>query len=220
MQERILSIDLSQPKGSLALFQGGDLLCEKELSKPYKHSEGLLDLLDEALREQSWKLAAIDRFLTTAGPGSFTGLRIAFATLKAFAISMKKPLETVDASEARALAWVNQAAEIPSTVAVITRISAGSYIQALFSVEENKTVRLSKETTETEIQWNEGIVFLVDSSFADPLPKSAIRFPLTAAQLGQALPKSKSRSVSKEIEELVVLAPKYFGQSRFNDPVA
>jgi len=99
-----LSVDLSSPTGTLALFKGTTLLHELELPETQSHSELFLGALDSLLTSQGLTLEQVDRYLTTSGPGSFTGLRIAWSSLKAFALANGKPLLVVAGDEARARA--------------------------------------------------------------------------------------------------------------------
>jgi len=66
------------------------------------HSETLLLLVDEALRQAGLTVDGLDRIGCGAGPGSFTGLRIGLCTAKGLAFAAGKPL--VLASSLRALA--------------------------------------------------------------------------------------------------------------------
>jgi len=56
-----------------------------------KHAENLLPVIDRLLKKEKLKLGDIDAFLISRGPGSFTGLRIGFATLKGFLAIHPKP---------------------------------------------------------------------------------------------------------------------------------
>jgi tRNA threonylcarbamoyl adenosine modification protein YeaZ len=56
-----------------------------------KHAENLLPVIDRLLKKERLKIGDIDAFLISRGPGSFTGLRIGFATLKGFLAVRPKP---------------------------------------------------------------------------------------------------------------------------------
>jgi tRNA threonylcarbamoyladenosine biosynthesis protein TsaB len=59
--------------------------------------------VQRALEEAGIGLAAIDAFAVSIGPGSFTGLRIGLATVKAFALGTAKPVAAVPTLAA--MAW-------------------------------------------------------------------------------------------------------------------
>lgn len=59
----------------------------------------LLDDLDRLLADAGWALADLDGFVCGQGPGSFTGLRIALATLKGLALALDRPLFVARSTE-------------------------------------------------------------------------------------------------------------------------
>lgn len=52
----------------------------------------LISYIGKAMRERKIDLSTIDAFVIGSGPGSFTGLRISFSVIKAFAIAKEKPV--------------------------------------------------------------------------------------------------------------------------------
>ena len=129
--EHWLSIDLSSSVGTLAIHQATPdgnprLLKEAIVSREFQHSEMLLTTLSNLLVDLGIELSNLRRLISVSGPGSFTGLRIAMASLKAFALALNLPIEILNSSEARAIAWSQTVSgEIPSgEVLVITQASA------------------------------------------------------------------------------------------------
>ncbi len=66
------------------------------------HSEILLPLLENALKQYGADIKDVDLFAVSAGPGSFTGVRIGAATVKGLAFAENKPCAAVSALEAMA----------------------------------------------------------------------------------------------------------------------
>lgn len=66
------------------------------------HSEILLPLLENALKQYGADIKDIDLFAVSAGPGSFTGVRIGASTVKGLAFAENKPCVAVSALEAMA----------------------------------------------------------------------------------------------------------------------
>lgn len=66
------------------------------------HSEILLPLLEKALEQFGADIKDVDLFSVSAGPGSFTGVRIGAATIKGLAFTQNKPCASVSTLEALA----------------------------------------------------------------------------------------------------------------------
>lgn len=68
----------------IVLLNIDDKVYTKIESGVKKHNEIILHLIDEVLKEHSITLNDIDEFGVVVGPGSFTGIRVGIATVKAF----------------------------------------------------------------------------------------------------------------------------------------
>lgn len=86
----ILAIETSSSVLSVALKKGSEKVSETKLVGFMKHAENLLPMMDNLLKKKKLQTQDIDTFLIGRGPGSFTGLRIGFATLKGFLAAKKK----------------------------------------------------------------------------------------------------------------------------------
>lgn len=62
-----------------------------------RHNGLLLAYVDEVLHALDAVLADVDVFAAVCGPGSFTGIRVGVAAVKAFALALNKPAVAVDA---------------------------------------------------------------------------------------------------------------------------
>ena len=103
-----LGIDVSGRALSAAIMEAGPgqarLVGELSLDTGKNHSLALLPLLDQLLRYSSLSLERMDGFSVTAGPGSFTGLRIGMATVQAWMQALDKPALAVPSTRAMARA--------------------------------------------------------------------------------------------------------------------
>lgn len=103
---RILAADTSTLYCSVALCQAGDdvprVLCETTVSAGRRHSEILLSQTRGLLDAAQLSLNEIDLLAISAGPGSFTGLRVGMATWKGLAFGLRKPLMAVPTLDAMA----------------------------------------------------------------------------------------------------------------------
>lgn len=100
---KILAIDSSGLVASAAIATEEAVLAEYTTNYKKTHSQTLLPMIDEIVRMTETDLAALDAIAVTAGPGSFTGLRIGSATAKGLGQALEKPLIAVPTTEV--LAW-------------------------------------------------------------------------------------------------------------------
>lgn len=87
----LLAIETSSPTLSVAIKRTGAKLRHATVQGYMKHAENLLPAIDRLLKKEKLKIGDINAFLISRGPGSFTGLRIGFATLKGFLATCPKP---------------------------------------------------------------------------------------------------------------------------------
>ncbi|MFA5168554.1 MAG: tRNA (adenosine(37)-N6)-threonylcarbamoyltransferase complex dimerization subunit type 1 TsaB [Candidatus Omnitrophota bacterium] len=87
----LLAIETSSPVLSVAIKKSGAKFRHATVKGYMKHAENLLPVIDRLLKKEKLKIREIDAFLISRGPGSFTGLRIGFATLKGFLAIRPKP---------------------------------------------------------------------------------------------------------------------------------
>jgi tRNA threonylcarbamoyladenosine biosynthesis protein TsaB len=97
---KILALDTSTLTAQVAVWDERVLA---ERARPVStHSETLLSLVDECLREAGLRASDLDAIACGAGPGSFTGLRIGLASAKGLCFALSRPLLLVSSLEALA----------------------------------------------------------------------------------------------------------------------
>lgn len=96
---KILGIDSSGLVASVAVVENGVLLGEFTTNYKKTHSQTLLPMLDELKKMIELDLSTIDAIAISAGPGSFTGLRIGSATAKGLGLALDKPIAEVPTLE-------------------------------------------------------------------------------------------------------------------------
>lgn len=89
--KNLVAIETSGPTLSVAVRKGKKKIRETKLTGYARHAENLLPMIDQLLKKEKIKIQDIDAFLIGRGPGSFTGLRVGFATLKGLIAVQKKP---------------------------------------------------------------------------------------------------------------------------------
>jgi tRNA threonylcarbamoyladenosine biosynthesis protein TsaB len=94
-----LGIETATTVCGVALVQDGKDPIEHALDTPNIHSEQLVPLIDELIRESGVRLDQIDCIAVSIGPGSFTGLRIGLSVAKGLAYAADIPLIPVPTLE-------------------------------------------------------------------------------------------------------------------------
>ena len=97
---KILGIDGSGLVASVAIVEDDNLIGEYTTGNKKTHSQTLLPMLNQLAQMVDLELESLDAIAVAAGPGSFTGLRIASATAKGLGFSLGCPIvpvPTVDA---------------------------------------------------------------------------------------------------------------------------
>ncbi len=87
-----LAIETSTAIGSVAVGDETGTLAELVLNVGAGHSSALLPAMEEALRIAGLRPADLSAVVVGGGPGSFTGLRIAAATVKGMLQALRLPL--------------------------------------------------------------------------------------------------------------------------------
>ncbi len=97
---KILALDSSGLVAGIAVAEDDTLIGEYTVNYKKTHSQTLLPMLDEVAKMIGLELSTLDAIAVSAGPGSFTGLRIGSATAKGLGLALDRPLihvPTVDA---------------------------------------------------------------------------------------------------------------------------
>ena len=99
----ILALDSTAQVGSVALCEDETLIAEYTINTGNTHSETLLPMVESVLKIAGYTVDDVDLFVCTAGPGSFTGVRIGAATVKGMAFGKGKPCLGASTLESLAL---------------------------------------------------------------------------------------------------------------------
>lgn len=97
-----LGIDTATEIGSVGLTDGPSAIGELTFSARMGQAERLIQAIDRLLELVRLRVEALELIAVSAGPGSFTGLRIGLATAKGLAQALRIPLVGVPTAESYA----------------------------------------------------------------------------------------------------------------------
>ena len=98
----ILAFETSAKAASVALMEGEKLLGEVYQNTGLTHSQTIMVMAEDLLKQCGKTVADVTDVAVAAGPGSFTGVRIGVAAAKGFAWGRQLPLHGVSTLEAMA----------------------------------------------------------------------------------------------------------------------
>lgn len=131
----ILSVETATLSGSVAVSRGSDVVAVVAGDPGVSHSNTLLADVDKLLDQTQIALPEIDLFAVATGPGSFTGLRIGIATVKALAETLDRPCAGIPTLEAVALSGGISEASV-----ALLPAGRGEVFTQLFSVTDSGSV--------------------------------------------------------------------------------
>lgn len=95
----ILNIDTSGQRAHISLAQDGKVLHYLDNESQKDHASFLQPAVLQLSKSAGIQLADVDAIAVTAGPGSYTGLRVAMASAKGLCYALKKPLIALNTLE-------------------------------------------------------------------------------------------------------------------------
>lgn len=150
---KICCVDTSTALGSVAIFEGERLVGEDAQRVSNAHGESLLPLMDAVLAKAGWTARDVERWCVGLGPGSFTGTRIAVATVKGVVLATKSELLGVSSLEAMAVLAREAVVDASWIVSAIAAIRGEIYLQAFGTTDVEPTCL----APEAFLSWLDGI---------------------------------------------------------------
>ena len=140
---KILALDTTAKSASVAVTNDREPLAVFTLEAGLTHSETVLPMAETALKSLHLCVSDIDMFAVTAGPGSFTGVRIGISAVKGLAFDSAKPCVGVSALEALAY----NLREMPEDCIVCPVMDArrNQLYNALFRIVNGNLTRLCED---------------------------------------------------------------------------
>jgi tRNA threonylcarbamoyl adenosine modification protein YeaZ len=98
----LLALDCSAGACTVGVWRDGAILARRREATERGHAAALMPAIRDAMAEAGLEFSALDAIAAVAGPGSFTGIRIALAAARGLALALGKPALGVSALDALA----------------------------------------------------------------------------------------------------------------------
>ena len=134
---RILAADTSAKAASVAVTDNGKLLGEYFVNIGLTHSQTFMPMCEQLLKTLDLNIENIDVLAISAGPGSFTGIRIGMAAIKGMAFG--RDIKCVSVSTLESLAY--NVSFFDGIICPVMDARCGQVYNALF---ENNNGRLQR----------------------------------------------------------------------------
>lgn len=220
---KILAVDTSTIVTTCAVLDGDKLIGEYSLSQSMSHSEKLVPMIREVLDSLDLRIKDIDLFATTVGPGSFTGLRIALATIKGFAHIYDKPVIGIPTMEALAFNLAYNDIVVPMLDARRNRVYTGIYKwvdNRLETIEKADALEID-DIIDKMNEYDKVVVNGDGSILYEGLIKERLGNKVSFARAGDNMPRAASvgeiariRYEEGQIDDYYSLTPDYLRPSQ------
>lgn len=137
----IFGIDTCCMAATAALMSEDVLVAQTVINHKKTHSQKMMPQIEEMFRAAELMPSDVDAYAAAVGPGSFTGVRIGVATVKAMAQAHKKPCVAVSTLEALAF----PSCFFDGVVSPILDARRGQVYNAIFEGDVNGMTRLAED---------------------------------------------------------------------------
>lgn len=104
----ILSIDTATDQASVTIAENGEIIGTLTNDNQKDHAAWVQVAINNLLQQKGIAMQQLQAIAITAGPGSYTGLRVGMATAKGLCFALQIPLITINTLQVMAYAAINQ----------------------------------------------------------------------------------------------------------------
>lgn len=95
-EAKLLLIETSTPIASVVLSHGLDPVASLTMNVAKGHARLIAPMIQQCLNNTEWEVSDLDGIVVSAGPGSYTGLRVGISTAKGVAMARQLPLIAIN----------------------------------------------------------------------------------------------------------------------------
>lgn len=166
---KILSIDTASDVCGVSILENNNLIEKFDEITKESHSQKLMPIIENAFKKTNLTIDDIDLIVCDVGPGSFTGIRIGVATVKAFCDS--KDIIPIGISSLESLAY-----SIKNNSKIICSIINAKNDNCYFALYEKNKDNTLQTLIEPEAENIDTILSILNSYNLDTLNNQVISF--------------------------------------------
>lgn len=138
---KILAVECSATPASVAILEDDKLIASAYTNVKLTHSQTLMPMIQGALSSSKTNINEIDGFAISAGPGSFTGIRIGISAVKGLAAVKKTPCVAVSTLFAMAQNY----SDTDCIICAVMDARCNQLYNAIFDIENGEITRLCED---------------------------------------------------------------------------
>ncbi len=138
---KILAVECSAGSASAAITENGRILSVSSVNVKITHSQTLMPMIKGVLNNSFLSFADIDGIAVSAGPGSFTGIRIGIAAVKGLAAPRDIPCAAVSSLRAMVEPFRGENA----VICAVMDARCNQVYNALFEINGDRLTRLCED---------------------------------------------------------------------------
>ena len=166
---KILSIDTASDVCGVSILENNNLIEKFDVITKESHSQRLMPIIENAFKKTKLTIDDIDLIVCDIGPGSFTGIRIGVATVKAFCDS--KDIIPIGISSLESLAY-----SIKNNSKIICSIINAKNDNCYFALYEKSKDNTLQTLIEPEAENIDTTLSILNSYNLDTLNNQVISF--------------------------------------------
>ena len=166
---KILSIDTASDVCGVSILENNNLIEKFDVITKESHSQKLMPIIENAFKKTKLTIDDIDLIVCDIGPGSFTGIRIGVATVKAFCDS--KDIIPIGISSLESLAY-----SIKNNSKIICSIINAKNDNCYFALYEKSKDNTLQTLIEPEAENIDTTLSILNSYNLDTLDNKVISF--------------------------------------------
>ncbi|MGT2888042.1 tRNA (adenosine(37)-N6)-threonylcarbamoyltransferase complex dimerization subunit type 1 TsaB [Streptococcus didelphis] len=205
---KTLAFDTSNKTLSLAILDNDSLLADLTLNIKKNHSISLMPAIDFLMQSIDLTPKDLDRIAVAQGPGSYTGLRVAVATAKTLAYSLKIDLVGISSLYALAAASSQPDALVVPLIDARRQFVYAGFYQNKKAIKQDTYIAFTDLLDSLKGEGAKKLIFVGETApFEDQiktlLPQAQIKASLPSAfEMGKA-------ALSLEAQDVNAFVPNY-----------